>query len=109
MRASSQPNGALGTVYSMVDHGSVAGVIGVMPWWRLRAVLFGPKATAPFVPSVHVAGRRFLPRSAMPILSMRLSDAKRGGSSATPMGHRACSPRVPLATTPDGDHLGSRD
>jgi hypothetical protein len=34
----------------------------------------------------------------MPIVSMRLSDAKRGGSSATPMGHRACSPRVPLST-----------
>ncbi len=43
----------------------------------------------------------------MPILSMRLSDAKRGGSSATPMGHRACSPRVPLATTADGDHPDS--
>jgi hypothetical protein len=76
--------------------------------WRLRAVPFGPKATAPFVPSVHIAGRRFLPRSAMPILSMRLSDAKRGDSSATPMGHRACSPRVPLATMPDGDQLASR-
>lgn len=76
--------------------------------WRLEAVPFGPKATAPFVPSVHIAGRRFLPRSAMPILSMRLSDARRGGSSATPMGHRACSLRVPLATIPDGDHPASR-
>ena len=44
----------------------------------------------------------------MPILSMRLSGARRGGSSATQMGHRACSPRVPLATTPDGDQLASR-
>ena len=43
----------------------------------------------------------------MPILSMRLSDAKRGGSSATPMGYRACSPRVPLATPRDGDHQAS--
>src|SRR5438093_4685488 len=102
----------------MVDHGSVAVLSVSGPGargkarearrWRLRAVLFGPKATAPFVPSVHVAGRRFLPRSAMPILSMRLSDAKRGGSSATPMGHRACSPRVRLVTPSVANHLVAR-
>ena len=44
----------------------------------------------------------------MPILSMKLSGVKLGGSSVTPMGHRPCFPPVPLATSSDGDQPASR-
>src|SRR5690349_6904473 len=75
---------------------------------RPRAAPFGRKVTRSFARSVRVVAHQFRLRLAMPILSMRLAGARRGGSWASVMGRRACSPRVPLATTLDGDRPASR-